>query len=129
MGQQMYVMVMEIRQHAIYNLPISYTLISIHKFELEVKGSLSYHVIDLERLREATEGELELSAVNTLLNFIVQQTINSMLKDLAIEELDANRPIIINQLEVVIRGEFQERGLEFIDFQNFTIWSFESSGN
>jgi hypothetical protein len=113
-------------QHAIYNLPISYTLLSSGGYELEFTGSLSYHVIDLERLREVTEGELELAAVNTLLNFIVQQTINSMLKDLAIEELDENRPIIINRLKVVFRSVFWERGLEFIDFQNFTVWSFDS---
>ena len=120
---------MEILQHAIYNLPISYTLLAVHKYELEFKGSLSYNVVDRERLLEVTQGESELSAVNTLLNFVVQQTINSMLKDLAsIEELDEDRPIIINRLKVAIRSEFKERGLEFIDFKNFTIWSFDSSG-
>ncbi|MFW9778422.1 MAG: hypothetical protein ACFFE8_06160 [Candidatus Heimdallarchaeota archaeon] len=114
--------------HAIYNLPISYTLLSSRGYELEFTGSLSYHVIDLERLREVTEGELEVPVVNTLLNFIIQQTINSMLKDLAIEELDEKRPIIINRLKVAFRNEFWARGLEFIDFQNFIVWSFDSGG-
>jgi hypothetical protein len=115
---------MKIQQHCIYNLPFSYTRISEKQNEIEFKGVLSYHVINLEQLKSTTKGQLELNSVNIFLFFRVQRNIDFILKDVDESEIVTNRPVMINRLKIILRRELEEIGLELVDFKRISLWAY-----
>ncbi|MHA1330734.1 MAG: hypothetical protein ACTSR2_06630 [Candidatus Hodarchaeales archaeon] len=117
---------MEIKLYSIYNLDFSYTRI-IQGTEIDFKGTLSYHTIELDLLKQATRGQLEINAVNVFLSFQIQRHIDLILKDITVEEIISQRPIIINRLKTVIRRELEEIGLELVDFKRISLWGYGAS--
>jgi hypothetical protein len=113
---------MKIQRYCIYNLIFEYTRISEKGNEIELKGILSYHTIDLDLLKRATRGYLDLDDVNIFLFFQVQRHIDLILSNIDENDIVMQRPIIINRLEAVLRRELQEIGLEFIDFKRIALW-------
>jgi hypothetical protein len=113
---------MNIQRYCIYNLEFSYTRISELKNEIEFKGVLSYHTLDLELLKKATKGYLELNEVNIFLFFQVQRHIDLILSGIDENKIVMERPIIINRLNVILRQELLEIGLEFVDFKRVSLW-------
>ncbi|MFX0150905.1 MAG: hypothetical protein ACFFAJ_09005 [Candidatus Hodarchaeota archaeon] len=113
---------MKVQRYCIYNLEFSYTRITEIRNEIEFKGVLSYHTLDLELLKKATKGNLELNEVNTFLFFQVQRHIDLILSGVDENEIVMQRPIIINRLNVILRKELQEIGLEFVDFKRVSLW-------
>lgn len=115
---------MKIQRHCIYNLVFEYTRLSEIGNEIEFKGILSYHTLDLDLLNKATRGYLELDDVNMFLFFQVQRHIDLILSKVDENDIVMQRPIIINRLRVVLRRELQEIGLEFIDFKSISLWMY-----
>ncbi len=114
---------MKIQKHCIYNLDFSYTRIETNQTEVDFRGILSYHTKNLDLLKDATEGELELDAVNIFLSFQVQRHIDVILQNMEENEIVTQRPIITNRLKMVLRRELEEIGLEFVDFKRISLWS------
>ncbi len=113
---------MNIQRYCIYNLVFEYTRISEKGNEIEFKGVLSYHTIDLDLLKRATKGFLDLDNINVFLFFQVQRHIDLILRNVDEHDIVMQRPIIINRLKVILRRELQEIGLEFIDFKRVSLW-------
>ncbi|MFX0173944.1 MAG: hypothetical protein ACFE9L_18825 [Candidatus Hodarchaeota archaeon] len=113
---------MKVQRYCIYNLEFSYTRISEMKNEIEFKGVLNYHTLDLDLLKKATKGHLELNEVNIFLFFQVQRHIDLILSGIDENKIVMDRPIIINRLNVILRQELQEIGLEFVDFKRVSLW-------
>ena len=113
---------MKVQRYCIYNLQFSYTRISEIGNEIEFKGILNYHTLDLELLKKATKGYLELDEVNIFLFFQVQRHIDLILDSVDENEIVMKRPIIINRLNIILRQELEEIGLEFVDFKRVSLW-------
>ena len=114
---------MKIQKYCIYNLDFSYTRISEEK-EIDFRGILSYHTINLELLKEVTKGLLDLDSVNVFLSFQTQRHIDMILKNVTVDEIINQRPIIINRLKMVMRRELEDIGLEFVDFKRISLWGY-----
>lgn len=115
---------MKIQMHCIYNLDFSYTRITIKQNEIDFRGILSYHVKNLELIKDATKGELELDSVNVFLFFQVQRHIDLILNDVDEDDVVSQRPIIINRLKMILRRELLEIGLELVDFKRISLWCY-----
>ena len=113
---------MKLQNHCIYTLDFNYLRLSDKQGEIEFKGSLNYHTLDLELLKSITNGQIELNEVNVFLSFLVQRHIDLILGDVDINYIITQRPILINRLKVILRKELQNVGLEFIDFKNVSLW-------
>ena len=114
---------MKIQKYSIYNLDFSYTRIETNHTEVDFRGVLSYHTKDLDLLKDATKGELELDAVNIFLCFQIQRHIDVILQNIEENEIVTQRPIITNRLKLILRRELEEIGLEFVDFKRISLWS------
>jgi len=114
---------MKVQQHCIYNLDFSYTRITPIQKEIDFRGVLSYHVKDLEQIKEATRGFMEQDNVNIFLFFQVQRHIDLVLNDVGEDEILTQRPIIINRLKLILRKELHDIGLELVDFRRISLWS------
>ncbi len=113
---------MKLQRHCIYTLDFNYLRITERNCEIEFRGSLNYHTLDLDLLKSVTKGFLELNGINVFLSFLVQRNIDLILSDIDENDLVMQRPILINRLKVILRQEFQNVGLEFIDFKNIALW-------
>jgi hypothetical protein len=113
---------MKVQRYCIYNFQFSYTRISEIGNEIEFKGIINYHTLDLELLKKATKGHLELDEVNIFLFFQIQRHIDLILDGVDEIEIVMKRPIIINRLNIILRQELQEIGLEFVDFKRVSLW-------
>jgi hypothetical protein len=114
---------MKVQEHCIYNLGFSYTRITPKQNEIDFRGVLSYHVKNLEQIKDATRGFLEQGNVNIFLFFQVQRHIDLVLDDLSEDEILSQRAIIINRLKLILRKELQDIGLELVDFRRISLWS------
>ncbi|WP_455142128.1 hypothetical protein [Candidatus Hodarchaeum mangrovi] len=114
---------MKIQKYSIYNLDFSYTRIC-EEIEIDFRGILSYHTINLELLKEVTKGLLDLDSVNVFLSFQIQRHIDMILKNVTVDEIINQRPIIINRLKMVMRRELEDIGLEFVDFKRIALWGY-----
>lgn len=110
--------------HSIYNLDFSYTRITQTQNEIDFRGVLSYHIKNLEQVKETTRGYLELDAVNIFLFFQVQRHIDIVLNDVDEDDIVSQRPIIINRLKMILRRELLEIGLELVDFKRISLWCY-----
>ncbi len=115
---------MKVKMHCIYNLDFSYTRITVSQTEIDFRGVLSYHTKDLDQLKEATKGHLELEAVNIFLFFQVQRHIDLILEAVHEEDVVTQRSIIINRLKMILRRELSEIGLELVDFKRISLWCY-----
>ena len=115
---------MNIQMHSIYNLDFSYTRITQTQNEIDFRGVLSYHIKNLEQVKETTRGYLELDAVNIFLFFQVQRHIDIVLNDVDEDDIVSQRPIIINRLKMILRRELLEIGLELVDFKRISLWCY-----
>ena len=113
---------MKVQKHSIYNLDFSYTRITQNQNEIDFRGILNYHVKNLELVKEATRGQLELDSVNIFLFFQVQRHIDLVLNDVAEDEVVTQRSIIVNRLKMILRRELIEIGLELVDFKKISLW-------
>ena len=113
---------MKLQNHCIYTLDFNYLRLADKQGEIEFKGSLNYHTLDLELLKSITNGQIELNEVNVFLSFLVQRHIDLILGDVDINYIITQRPILINRLKVILRQELQNVGIEFIDFKNVSLW-------
>lgn len=114
---------MKVQEHCIYNLEFSYTRITPKQNEIDFRGVLSYHVKDLNQIKEATRGYMEQNGVNIFLFFQVQRHIDLVLNDVGEDEILTQRPIIINRLKLILRKELLDIGLELVDFRRMSLWS------
>ena len=114
---------MKIQKYCIYNLEFYYTRIESNDTEIEFRGVLSYNSRDLDLLKKATKGELELAAVNIFLNFQIQRHFDIILQNIDEDEIVTQRPIITNRLKMILRKELDELGLEFVDFKRISLWA------
>ncbi|MFW9903897.1 MAG: SPFH domain-containing protein [Candidatus Thorarchaeota archaeon] len=114
---------MKVQKHCIYNLDFSYTRITPDQNEIDFRGVLSYHIKSLEQVKEATRGFLEQENVNIFLFFQVQRHIDLVLNDIKKDEILTQRPIIINRLQLILRKELVDIGLELVDFRRISLWS------
>ncbi len=108
--------------HSIYNLDFSYTRITQNQNEIDFRGILNYHIKNLELIKEATRGQLELNSVNIFLFFQVQRHIDLVLIDVAEDEVVTQRSIIVNRVKMILRRELIEIGLELVDFKRISLW-------
>ena len=115
---------MKIQKHCIYNLDFSYTRITRNENEIDFRGVLNYHVKDLELIGEATKGQLDQSAVNVFLFFQVQRNIDLVLNDVKEDDIVSQRPIILNRLQMILRRELLDIGLELVDFKRISLWCY-----
>ncbi len=115
---------MKVKMHCIYNLDFSYTRITKSQTEIDFRGILSYHTKDLDQLKEATKGRLELEAVNIFLFFQVQRHIDLVLEAVDEDDVVSQRSIIINRLKMILRRELAEIGLELVDFKRISLWCY-----
>lgn len=115
---------MKVQKHCIYNLDFSYTRITQSQNEIDFRGVLNYHVIDLEMIKESTRGQLEQDSVNIFLFFQVQRNIDIVLNDINEDDIVTQRPIIINRLKMILRRELLEIGLELVDFKRISLWCY-----
>ena len=114
---------MKVQEYCIYNLDFSYTRITPKQNEIDFRGVLSYHVKDLEQIKEATRGFMEQEDVSIFLFFQVQRHIDLVLNDIGEDEILTHRPIIINRLKLILRKELHDIGLELVDFRRISLWS------
>ncbi len=115
---------MKVQKHCIYNLDFSYTRITQSQNEIDFRGVLNYHVIDLEMIKESTRGQLEQDSVNIFLFFQVQRNIDLVLNAINEDDIVTQRPIIINRLKMILRRELLEIGLELVDFKRISLWCY-----
>ncbi len=115
---------MKVKMHCIYNLDFSYTRITLSQTEIDFRGVLSYHTKNLDLLKEATKGRLELEAVNIFLFFQVQRHIDLVLKAVHEDDVVTQRSIILNRLKMILRRELSEIGLELVDFKRISLWCY-----
>ena len=115
---------MKVKMHCIYNLDFSYTRITVSQTEIDFRGVLSYHTKNLELLKEATKGRLELEAVNIFLFFQIQRHIDLVLDAVDENDVVTQRSIIINRIKMIIRRELAEIGLELVDFKRVSLWCY-----
>ncbi|MFX0210031.1 MAG: hypothetical protein ACFFDT_28885 [Candidatus Hodarchaeota archaeon] len=115
---------MKVQKYCIYNLDFSYTRITANQNEIDFRGVLSYHVKDLELIKETTKGLLDLDNVNIFLFFQVQRHIDLVLDDLAEDDIVMQRPIIINRLKMILRRELLDIGRELVDFKRISLWCY-----
>ena len=113
---------MKVQKHSIYNLDFSYTRITQNQNEIDFRGILNYHIKNLELVKEATRGQLELNSVNIFLFFQVQRHIDLVLNDIAEDEVVTQRSIIVNRVKMILRRELIEIGLELVDFKRISLW-------
>ncbi|MFX1248955.1 MAG: hypothetical protein ACFFBQ_16320 [Promethearchaeota archaeon] len=118
---------MKVQKHCIYNLDFSYTRITHHENEIDFRGVLSYHIVDLELIKKTTQGLLELDAINIFLFFQVQRHIDLVLSDINEDDVVTQRPIIINRLKMILRRELLDIGLELVDFKRISLWCYGSA--
>ena len=114
---------MIIQKYCIYNLEFSYTRISSKGQEIDFRGVLNYHVKDIDLIRIATSGILELDSVNVFLFFQVQRNIDVIIGDVNEDDIVKERPILINRLKMVMRRELEDIGLELVDFKHISLWT------
>lgn len=115
---------MKVKMHSIYNLDFSYTRITLSQTEIDFRGVLSYHTKNLDLLKEATKGHLELEAVNIFLFFQVQRHIDLVLEAVNENDVVTQRSIILNRLKMILRRELSEIGLELVDFKRISLWCY-----
>ncbi|MHA2227345.1 MAG: hypothetical protein ACXAC8_19165 [Candidatus Hodarchaeales archaeon] len=115
---------MKIQKYCIYNLDFSYTRITQNENEIDFRGVLNYHVKDLELIRKATKGQLDQNAINVFLFFQVQRNIDLILNDVKEEDIVSQRPILINRLQMILRRELIDIGLELVDFKRISLWCY-----
>ncbi|MHA2245480.1 MAG: hypothetical protein ACXADY_10985 [Candidatus Hodarchaeales archaeon] len=113
---------MKVQIHNIYNLDFSYTRILQNQNEVDFRGILNYHIKNLELIKKATKGHLELNSVNIFLFFQVQRHIDLVLNDVAEDEVVTQRSIILNRLKMILRQELTDIGLELVDFKKISLW-------
>lgn len=92
--------------------------------EIDFRGVLSYHVKDLDLIKETTRGLIELDAVNIFLFFQVQRHVDLVLSDIDEDDVVNQRPIIINRLKMILRRELLDIGLELVDFKRISLWCY-----
>ena len=115
---------MKVKMHCIYNLDFSYTRITLSQTEIDFRGVLSYHTKNLDLLKEATKGHLELEAVNIFLIFQVQRHTDLVLEAVHEDHVVTQRSIILNRLKMILRRELSEIGLELVDFKRISLWCY-----
>ncbi len=115
---------MKVQKHCIYNLDFSYTRITTNQNEIDFRGVLSYHVKDLDLIKETTRGLIELDTVNIFLFFQVQRHVDLVLNDIDENDVVNQRPIIINRLKMILRRELIDIGLELVDFKRISLWCY-----